>query len=283
MDKPVLLWMDSEPPVRESGFSESIGAKCIVHRIVGTSAIDAKIALIQPNLICFDYDYPQTADLAALSKIKQAWFGIPMILITQALSQTLAVWALRARIWNYLVKPVQPEEIWGPVVRLHRLRQEEERYGPRMMMTLRHRTVDTPRRSNGNGAERAVLKAKLYIEQNLAQRFSATDIARHCNMSLTHFSRTFRTVCQITLGEYTSRARISRAMELLREPGASVIGTAYDVGFQDASYFTCVFRRYIGITPSQYREQHNATARVVGKIPQGEVSDVCRPVESGGR
>jgi len=262
MDKPVLLWMDSEPPVREPAFSESIGANCIVHRVVGTSVIDAKIPLIRPDVICFDYDYPQTADLAALSKIKRAWPGTPMILITRALSQTLAVWALRARIWNCLVKPVRPEEIWGPVVRLHRLRQETARCDPRTMVTLRHRTADKPRPSSSNGAERAVLKGKLYIEQNLAQRFSARDVARHCNMSLSHFSRTFKVVCRIRLSQYVLCARINKALELLTEPGASVIAAAYDVGFRDPSYFTCVFRRYIGMTPSQYREQYNATILV---------------------
>lgn len=264
MDKPVLLWTDAEGPVRESAFSESIATNCIVHRIAGTSAIDAKIALNQPDVICFDYDYPQTADLAALFKIKQAWPGTPMILITQGLSQTLALWAMRARIWNYLVKPVWPEEIWGPVVRLHRLRREAERDDRRTMMTLRHRTPDTLR-SNCNGAERAVLKAKLYIEQNLAQSFSAADVARHCNTSLSHFSRSFKMVCRVTLGQYVLRARISKAMELLAKPGASVTASAYDVGFRDGSYFASVFRHYVGMTPSQYRKQYNGHSSKISR------------------
>ncbi len=261
-----MLWTDAEEPVRESAFSESIGATCIVHRIAGTSAIDAKIALIQPDVICFDYDYPQTADLAALFKIKQAWPGTPMILITRGLSQTLALWAMRARIWNYLVKPVRPEEIWGPVVRLHRLRREAERDDPRTMMTLRHRTVDTSSRSNANGAERAVLKAKLYIEQNLAQSFSAADVARHCNTSVSHFSRSFKMACRVTLAQYVLRARISKAMELLAKPGTSITASAYDVGFRDGSYFASVFRHYVGMTPSQYRKQYTGQS---GNISRG--------------
>jgi AraC-like DNA-binding protein len=48
------------------------------------------------------------------------------------------------------------------------------------------------------------------------------------------------------------RYRILEACRLLRNPNANVTKVAYSVGFNDASYFSRVFRRFIGVSPSSY-------------------------------
>ena len=106
-----------------------------------------------------------------------------------------------------------------------------------------------------NSAERAVAKAKAYVARNYAEKISAREVAELCNMSQFHFSRSFKRICGVTFSDYLLEVRIRKAVELLSKPRATVTGACYEVGFRDPSYFGRIFKRYAGITPSEYRDR----------------------------
>ena len=65
-------------------------------------------------------------------------------------------------------------------------------------------------------------------------------------------------VCRVrkqgaSFGQHLLRYRLARACESLAHPGALAKEVAYAVGFNDLSYFTWVFKRQLGLTPSEYR------------------------------
>src|SRR5690606_4338825 len=62
----------------------------------------------------------------------------------------------------------------------------------------------------------------------------------------------------LTFQEYVIRFRLREAGRLLKNPNAQVSEVAYLVGFNDPSYFTKVFRRYTGVSPSQFAELSDA-------------------------
>jgi AraC-like DNA-binding protein len=72
-------------------------------------------------------------------------------------------------------------------------------------------------------------------------------------MTSSQFSRVFKLTHGTTFQEYVLRRRISQAIRLLQNPSASVTDICYTVGFNDQSYFTRTFRRYIGTSPTTYR------------------------------
>jgi two-component system response regulator YesN len=61
-----------------------------------------------------------------------------------------------------------------------------------------------------------------------------------------------------TLNDLINRARCDRARQLLERGPRSLLDVALAVGFKDASYFTKVFRRQVGILPREYRERLGA-------------------------
>lgn len=255
MDRPILLWIDFTRPSRQRAIPEGIEERCVLHRVPGPEDIDAKTCLIKPNVMCFEYDYPDHSGLMALVEIKRTHPSIPIIMLTEQTSESLAVWALRSRVWDYLVKPVTAEDIMHPVITLQNLRKDRSN-GSRMV-TPRNQLPYELQQFSPKGAERAVLKAKVYIERHLDQPLSESTVAEHCNISQSYFSRVFKQVCGVGFSEHVMRSRITKAMDLLAYSGDSVTGVAYDVGFQDPSYFSRVFKRYIGLTPSQYQEVYN--------------------------
>ena len=64
------------------------------------------------------------------------------------------------------------------------------------------------------------------------------------------------------------RHRILEACKELRHPNIAVANVAYSVGFNDPSYFARVFRRYIGLSPSEYCEQirHGECNEQIGEL-----------------
>ena len=74
-----------------------------------------KIAALKPDIICFDYDCPDVAGLNLLRQVKKDFPSVPILMLTEHNSEELAVWALRSRVWDYFVKPIDVESFLSAV------------------------------------------------------------------------------------------------------------------------------------------------------------------------
>jgi two-component system response regulator YesN len=63
----------------------------------------------------------------------------------------------------------------------------------------------------------------------------------------------FREELGITFVEYLTMVRMEEAKKLLMDPSLSVVAVASQVGYEDASYFSKVFKKYVGVSPNRYR------------------------------
>ncbi|WP_277182875.1 helix-turn-helix transcriptional regulator [Caballeronia sp. BR00000012568055] len=103
------------------------------------------------------------------------------------------------------------------------------------------------------GSDRQALRtsrAVSYIAEHYAGRILLSDVAAACRLSASQFCRTFRKEHQASFGQYLLRYRMARARERLVSSDALVKEVAYEVGFNDLSYFTRSFRRAFGVCPS---------------------------------
>ena len=94
-----------------------------------------------------------------------------------------------------------------------------------------------------------------YISANYQSNITLQDIADQIHISSAYVSRLFRNKTGITITEAINRARIDQAKLLLGNPEYKVYEIAQMVGFEDAAYFTSVFTKYVGCSPSEYRSQ----------------------------
>lgn len=100
-------------------------------------------------------------------------------------------------------------------------------------------------------------RAIRFVTDHYHEKFPASAVASHCGLSRFQFSRAFHATFGITFREYLLRYRVRAACQRLRARPASVTAVAYAVGFHDGSYFARMFRRYIGMLPSQYARWHD--------------------------
>lgn len=101
-----------------------------------------------------------------------------------------------------------------------------------------------------------VNKIKSYIEEHLADSLTLTTISNIVNYNETYISRLFKQINGSSLSEYISQERIKKAKYLLSSTSESMQNIAAATGFDTSQYFSIVFKKTTGISPSEYRRTH---------------------------
>ena len=114
-----------------------------------------------------------------------------------------------------------------------------------------------------SGLPRCRLKRVLdYIGDNLAEDVSLSDLAELAGMSAHHFAELFKRSMRCTPHRYVLQERIERAKTALRDPRCNVLDAAAISGFPNPSHFARVFRRFVGVSPSQFQSDQTSLLRI---------------------
>ena len=100
-----------------------------------------------------------------------------------------------------------------------------------------------------------IARAKQYIAEHQTEELSLELVAKAVFTSKFYFCKMFKKTTGINFTDYLSRVRTERAKNLLLNPNLRVSEIAYEVGFQSLTHFNRVFKRILGRSPSDYREQ----------------------------
>jgi AraC-like DNA-binding protein len=106
---------------------------------------------------------------------------------------------------------------------------------------------------SGYKLKRTIEQAMAFIDTHYMRDISLDDCADHCTTNAFVLSRTFKQVSGKNFIDYLTELRMSKAKTLLRDSERRINEIAEQVGYQH-SYFNRLFKKYEGVTPSQYRE-----------------------------
>ncbi|MEK3726128.1 helix-turn-helix transcriptional regulator [Paenibacillus sp. FSL H8-0034] len=106
-----------------------------------------------------------------------------------------------------------------------------------------------------SGYSPLVQKAAQHIHVYFSKPLILQELAHICLVHPSHLSRQFRKETGMTLTDYQNRTRIDQAKLLLKKANTSIDWIAGQVGFDDAGYFTRIFNKLEGMTPSRYRKE----------------------------
>ncbi len=107
----------------------------------------------------------------------------------------------------------------------------------------------------GNDDQR-IRRARTFLRENLHLPLTLAEIASEASMSRYHFVGVFQAQTGETPYRYLSGLRIERAKHQLQHASATISEIAGQCGFTSSAYFSTVFRRQTGYTPSAYRRLH---------------------------
>lgn len=96
-----------------------------------------------------------------------------------------------------------------------------------------------------------------YMELHILDNITYEDVAKHVDMSVFQFHRTFAIVAGISASEYIRYRRLSLAGEDVIGTDRKIIDIAFDYGFATPESFTKAFSRFHGVTPRAVRKRHS--------------------------
>ena len=113
--------------------------------------------------------------------------------------------------------------------------------------------IGTELRGTGNYTYRMIVAE---IEACYNERLSVAKIAKNTNCSESYINHVFKKKSGMSVSAYINAVRVRHAKELLISADESISNVAFAVGYSDSNYFSDVFRRTVGITPTAYRNLH---------------------------
>ena len=133
-----------------------------------------------------------------------------------------------------------------------------ETLGLLLLWELRHAADPRHSRLNpvrGGLTARQLRRVKEFIEAQIPNEITISDLAALAGLSHYHFIRSFKDTVGLTPCQYVLSERIRRARGLLSKPDLSLGDVALAAGFSDASQLNRVFRKFVGVTPTAFRRE----------------------------
>lgn len=109
-------------------------------------------------------------------------------------------------------------------------------------------------------SETLMMTAQNYIMHHLGKDFGIEDLSDYLGISCSYFCLLFKNHFGETFVEYLTRQRIETAKSLLQSSSKSITSIGAVVGYQERRYFTKVFQKYTGMTPSEYRSRESSVS-----------------------
>lgn len=193
---------------------------------------------VKPDIALLDIEMPGMNGIELAKYIKEKYADCIIIFITAYDRFDYAIEAMHIKAFDYLLKPWKEERLCELInTAIENVRSMQKTDG------IVHSQKDI---------------IKDYIDRNYKKDISAKDVAGILGYSDVYFSKVFKQLFDDNFINYLTKIRIDRAKVLLKDISFNIKEVGKSVGYADSNYFTKVFKRSIGISPSEYRSKHNA-------------------------
>lgn len=168
---------------------------------------------------------------------------IPSASIAQALEFARMLQNPSARSGSRLIMSELRSRLYSLVVELWRICEESDRQSSQSQL---------------------VREAATMLRKNIGGNINVSEIADMLGYSRGHLHATFRKEMGMSPTDYQRRIRLKLCCDRLIRSEDSITAIAYDLGFSSSQHLSRVFRTYLGITPSAYRQEHQSPPNFAG-------------------
>ena len=210
-----------------------------------------KIRTLHPDIVICDIAMPGMTGTELLQQAAKEFPHVVFIMLTNHPDFQLAQHSLRYRAVDYLLKPYNEQELVFAVEEA--IRQVSVQLPAR---PLQAPVPEEPVRREEDGDMRtAIIRAEIssFIDAHYREDISMQDAAAALRYSDAYFCKLFKQCFRVNFSAYLNEYRVNRARQLMLDPRLNMKDIGAAVGYSDANYFTRVFKRLTGQTPSEYR------------------------------
>ncbi len=239
-----LLIADDEDPIR-NGIAKYIQLHTdrfdkIYLAANGREALDT-IFRAKPDIMFLDVQMPMMTGIEVMQEARRA-DALPYTMILSAYEEfKYCQQALRLGAREYLLKPVRSSG----------LLQMANRAADELFGGEEEIQIDSAEEKNV-----LVELAREYVEEHYYENLMLTDVAQKAGISAGYLSTLFQRQLSRGFVDYLNEIRIEHACAYLRQNYLKTYEIAYKVGFRDEKYFSRVFKKIKGLSPSEYRKQN---------------------------
>lgn len=236
-----ILIIDDEPKIR-NGLSNLL-ARREGWEVAGAyeNAADALkyLAVNQVDVIITDIKMPEISGLELIARIRERDKKTAIIILSGYSNFQFAQRAIELGVSRYLTKPTNPREL------ICVLEETEKKLGGKQ----------EKEEDSGKIPNLFVQKAADYIKLNYSEKISIKEMAEQLYLSPNYLSELFKKHTGKTISEYLTDYRLEKACQLLDHAEYRVGDVSGMVGIHDGRYFSNMFKKKYGMTPTEYRNR----------------------------
>lgn len=184
-----------------------------------------------PDLAFIDITLPAMSGIELAEKLKERFPKIDLIIITAHQNFSYCQKSLRLGALDYILKPVDQASLEQVLCR-YRADAGKSRYS------------------------KLIMEAMNIIQSRYSEKINLVNVARHIHVNVAYLSRRFHQEVGVTFSEFLMSYRIERAKEFLKNDlNESIVMISEKCGFSGQQYFSTIFHRETGESPSEYRKR----------------------------
>lgn len=202
------------------------------------------ISIIQsqhPDLIITDMKMPVMDGMALMQYMEAEHIPGKIIVISGFSDFSYMRTAIKSGVVDYILKPIDSQDLNNAIsAAVEQLEQESP--------SKKEQPSATGQTSNS-----VVQNIKEFIDKKYMEDISLSDLADTFYLSKEHLSRLFKKETGQNLFSYIMDLKLEKAKRLLSETDRTLDDIAFSLGFSNGNYFSKVFKKNIGVSPSSYR------------------------------
>lgn len=275
-----VIIVDDEPIIVE-GLQKGIEWANWDCEIVGTAGNGMEglklVKKLKPNILISDISMTNMDGLAMVAAIKSEYPNIEVCLLTGFRNFEYAQQAIKLGVTRFLLKPSKIDELEEAieamiknlkangemgeniVENIWNINDEKERYIYNTFIKDRPEIVDTEEvKIRFTDANNFILKnALMFMYDNYVLKLSLMDVAEQCYISNWHLSKLLNQYTGKGFFEIINIIRLDKAKELLKTTSKKIQDISEEIGFQDVTHFSRIFKNHVGVSPKEYRLMNN--------------------------
>ncbi len=242
-----VLLVEDEAKIRE-------GLRHIVEQVItdyqvageaanGTEALELLKQHV-PDVMITDIRMPEMSGIDLIQQAREQFPELEIVIVSGYGDFEYAKTGIRYGVTDYLLKPLDRVELVAVLERIKRKLQ------------LQH---PAPAATQDKGQQREqerhiIRRVKEIVADNLENEISLQNIAERVYLNHRYLSVLFKNETGQNFSEYVTEQRMAKGKRLLAETNLKIIEVARLCGYGNYKYFMAVFKRFVGTTPSEFRD-----------------------------
>lgn len=252
--KNTILVVEDNEELRQFICTELTAVHNIAEATNGEEGI-AKAQEIMPDLIITDVMMPKADGFELIKTLREnaGTSHIPIIILSAKTSYESRITGLETGSDDYLTKPFSPKELLLKIRNMF-ARQEKLREKFKQSMAKPEMIIEPSQVTATSMDEAFLAKAIKVVEINLTNSaFSVPAFCKEIGMSQSGLFKKLKALTNLSTTEFIRSIKLKRAASLIKQQSGRIEEIAFDVGFNDVSYFNRCFKKQFGVTPKEYQ------------------------------